>query len=285
MSPEVTIITVVKDDIAGLKMTAASILCQKYRNFEWLIVDGYSSDGSWQYALDLQSLEFVTSIQSPPTGIYGAMNVGARESNTPWIWFVNAGDKLLTEDSLEKIVNVAGMNNSASVVASPVVYMTPTNHFFSLSLPKVVEGEMSDYAIFHHQGCLINRVIYSQINGFDESLTLAADGKLLDMMIKIARPVIAPIVAVGFEMGGATSQNFWRSLKEIQLYRPHSFTNRDMVVYQLKEIFRAAFLVCLGTTIGRYVLNSYVRRREKAVISDANLNGLDIPKGSKFDVS
>jgi glycosyltransferase involved in cell wall biosynthesis len=276
MGPAITIITVVKDDIDGLRATATSILSQKYLNFQWLIVDGYSRDGSWQYAQELDSLSFVTSLQSPPTGIYGAMNIGAKKSNTSWIWFINAGDKLLTDESLGKIASIAGMSSEHSIIATPVVYLTPTDHFFSLSVPKVVETDLGNYAIFHHQGCLLNRVIFNQTGGFDQNLKLAADGKLLDSMISIAPPVVASIVVVGFEMGGATSKNFWRSLKEIRLYRPQSLTPQDMVIYQIKEVFRSALLLCLRTTTGRIILDSYIERREKTVMNKAKLIGLDL---------
>ena len=281
MGPAITIITVVKDDIDGLKATATSILSQKYLSFQWLIVDGYSLDGSWQYAQELGSLSFVTSLQSPPTGIYGAMNIGAKKSSTTWIWFINAGDKLLTDESLGKIASIASMSSGNSIIATPVVYLTPTDHFFSLSIPKVVETDLGNYAIFHHQGCLLNRVIFHQTGGFDQNLKLAADGKLLDSMISIAPPVVTSIVVVGFEMGGATSKNFWRSLKEIRLYRPLSLTTQDMAIYQLKEVFRAAFLLCLSTPIGRSIFDSYIERREKTVMSKAKLIGLDLVGKSK----
>jgi glycosyltransferase involved in cell wall biosynthesis len=283
MGPAITIITVVKDDIDGLKATATSILSQKSHNFRWLIVDGYSSDGSWQYAQELDSLSFVTAMQSQPTGIYGAMNIGAKESSTAWIWFINAGDKLLSEDSVGKITSIASMSSETSIIATPVVYLTPTDHFFSLSIPKVEETDLGNYAIFHHQGCLLNRLIFNQTNGFDQNLKLAADGKLLDSMISIAPPVVAPIVVVGFEMGGATSKNFWRSLNEIRLYRPQSLTLQDMVSYQIKEVFRSALLLCLRTPTGRTILDSYIERREKTVVNKAKLSGLDLAGMSKSD--
>jgi glycosyltransferase involved in cell wall biosynthesis len=282
MRPAISVITVVKDDVAGLKATAASILSQKFLAFEWLIIDGYSSDGSWQYAQELQLLPFVTSAQCPPTGIYGAMNFGAKESNASWLWFINAGDELLTDETLNKIALVANSNTQASIIATPIVYLTPTNHFFSLSIPKIMKTKLGDYAIFHHQGCLLNRSIFDKTGGFDEMLKLAADGKLLDSMISIASPVIVPIITVGFEMGGATSKNFWRSLTEIRLYRPESFTTKKMLIYQLKEMSRAIFLKCLGTPVGRFYLNSYVVYRESCIISDAKRMGLDLPKKREF---
>ena len=277
MGPHISVITVVKNDVFGLKATASSILSQNYLDFEWLIIDGYSTDGSWQYAQELMSLPFVTSLQSSPTGIYGAMNFGAQESRASWLWFINAGDELLTSETLTKIAPVANLNNEASIVATPVVYLTPTNHFFSLSVPKIMKTELNDYAIFHHQGCLLNRLIFNQAGGFDEKLNLAADGKLLDSMISIASPVIVPIVTVGFEMGGATSKNFWRSLTEIRFYRPQALTTKSMLIYQFKEMSRALFLKCLGTTIGRYFLDFYITNREKTIIKNAQKMGLDLP--------
>lgn len=283
MGPSITVITVVKDDIDGLRATAASILSQEYLEFQWLIVDGYSLDGSWQFAQELKSYSFVTLIQTPPTGIYGAMNIGAKESSATWIWFINAGDKLLTNKSLGKIASVASMSSEVSIIATPVVYLTPTDHFFSLSIPKVVEIEVGNYAIFHHQGCLLNRLIFNQTGGFDQNLKLAADGKLLDSMISIAPPVVTPFVVVGFEMGGATSKNFWSSLKEIRLYRPQSLTSQEMVIYQIKEVLRAAFLLCLRTPIGRSILHPFIERREKKVISKAESFGLDLAAKSISD--
>jgi glycosyltransferase involved in cell wall biosynthesis len=283
MGPDITIITVVKDDVDGLKATAASILTQKYPSFKWLIVDGYSSDGTWQYTQELESFPFVTRMQSSPTGIYGAMNIGAKESSTTWIWFINAGDKLLTDESVGKIAGIASKSSQNSVIATPVVYLTPTDHYFSISMPKVLETKRGSYAIFHHQGCLMNRLIFNQTGGFDENLKLAADGKLLDSMISIAPPVIATFVSVGFEMGGATSKNFWRSLQEIRLYRPQSFSTQDMVVFQLKEFFRATFLFWLGIPIGRRLFNSYINHREETVMRSAKLMGLDLARERKSD--
>jgi hypothetical protein len=129
----------------------------------------------------------------------------------------------------------------------------------------------------------LNRLIFNQTSGFDQNLKLAADGKLLDSMISIAPPVVAPIVVVGFEMGGATSKNFWRSLKEIRLYRPQSLTPQDMVYYQIKEVFRSALLLCLRTPTGRIILDSYIERREKTVMNKAKLIGLDLAGMSKSD--
>lgn len=277
MSPKISIITVVKNDLAGLKITADSIISQNLDGFEWVIVDGFSTDGTWEFTQELSFHHFVTILQTPPKGIYEAMNFGVKESNGPWLWFINAGDVLLTNHMLARIDKIIQVSTGVSIIASPVVYLTPSQHYYSLSIPKIVVRGPSKYAIFHHQGCILNTEIFLQAGGFDENLKFAADGKLIDSMISIVAPSIVPIVAVGFEMGGATSKNFWYSLNEIRIYRHQVLTKRSMVVYQIKEALRGLLLEINKTSIGKYSLMRYFLRREESVINSALLMGLEIP--------
>lgn len=277
MSPTISIITVVRNDLAGLKITADSIISQNFDEFEWLIVDGFSTDGTWELAQELSFHQFVTISQTPPKGIYEAMNFGSKVSGGTWLWFINAGDVLLTNQMLERIDRIIQMGTEVSIIASPVVYLTPSQHYYSLSIPKIIVRGSSKYAIFHHQGCILNKTIFLEAGGFDESLKFAADGKLIDLMISTVAPSIVPIVAVGFEMGGATSKNFWNSLNEIRIYRHQVLTKRSMVVYQIKETLRGLLLEINKTSIGKYWLSHYFLYREESVINSALLMGLEIP--------
>jgi glycosyltransferase involved in cell wall biosynthesis len=278
VSPLISLITVVKDNLDGLKITANSIVSQNFDEFEWLIVDGFSTDGTWEYAQNLSSHPFVTILQTPPLGIYEAMNFGAKQSTGAWLWFINSGDVLLADQILANMKEIIQKNSNVSIIASPVVYLTPSQHYYSLSIPKVIGRESSQYAIFHHQGCILNGMIFSQVGGFDETLRFAADGKLIDSMISISNSAIVPIVTVGFEMGGATSKNFWYSLNEIRIYRHQVLTKRSMVLYQIKETLRGWMLKIDKTSLGRTFLTPYLQRREESVIDSAELTGLVMPR-------
>ena len=63
--PRLSIITINRNNLAGLRKTVESVLCQTYREFEYIIIDGASTDGSAEYVLGLQSP--VTRNQSPVT--------------------------------------------------------------------------------------------------------------------------------------------------------------------------------------------------------------------------
>lgn len=278
MKSSISIITVVRNDLDGLKVTAESVLSQNFLEFEWIIIDGNSSDGSYEYAKELTSNDFVTIEQTPPKGIYNAMNHGARKSKTPWLWFINAGDVFLTDGILSQIAEIIKKSTTASVIASPVAYLTPSNKVYSISLPRLVEEKSKQYALFHHQGSIMRRSIFIEVGEFDESYDFAADGKVLDSMILIAKPTIIPLVTVGFEMGGTSSKNFRHSLKEIRRYREAILPTNKVIIYQFKEVIRDLILKGSGNPKFSALLSRYLGNRERSILEKARLQGLQIVK-------
>lgn len=103
---KISIITVVLNDLEGLKKTVTSVLSQKGKDFEYIILDGGSTDGSWEY---VESLKF-NGIKktAPDTGIYNAMNSAVLLANGDYCLFLNAGDTFYDEKVLEKVCAVIG---------------------------------------------------------------------------------------------------------------------------------------------------------------------------------
>ena len=276
MPLSLSVVTVVRNDLEGLKVTAESILSQDFGEYEWIIVDGCSTDGSYEYAKELASHTSVKVEQIPARGIYNAMNHGAGNSSTPWLWFVNAGDIFLDETVLSAIGKIAKQKKSASIIATPVAYLTPSQTFYSISIPRIVEEKSKRFALFHHQGSIMRKAIFLEAGGFDENFDFAADGKLLDSMVFISESVIVPLVTVGFEMGGASSRNFRRSLKEIRKYRQEILPTNKVVIYQLKEFLRNLILKGSSNTKISYLFSRYLNSRERSVKRKARLLGLKV---------
>ena len=88
----VSIITINRNNIIGLKTTIASVLNQKYSDFEFIIVDGASSDGSSDLIAAISSDHRVKWVSEPDSGIYNAMNKGVRMSSKDYLLFLNSGD-------------------------------------------------------------------------------------------------------------------------------------------------------------------------------------------------
>lgn len=96
----VTVITVVFNKKEDLEKTIQSVISQTYKNIEYIIIDGGSTDGTldiikkYQYAIH-------TWISEPDQGIYDAMNKGIRLANGDWVNFMNAGDEFYSPRSVE----------------------------------------------------------------------------------------------------------------------------------------------------------------------------------------
>jgi len=99
-----SIITVVYNAKEVLEKTVQSIQYQTYKDFEHIIVDGGSTDGTLEYiqSLSIDNLKYVSEMDN---GIYDAMNKGIGLSNGEYLLFLNAGDNFYSENILEKIVD------------------------------------------------------------------------------------------------------------------------------------------------------------------------------------
>lgn len=92
ISLKVTVITVTYNDITLLKKTLGSLLSLSPKNlFEFIVIDGNSTDGTSSYLSDLEE-DRLTWISEPDNGLYDAMNKGISMAKGEWLWFINSGD-------------------------------------------------------------------------------------------------------------------------------------------------------------------------------------------------
>jgi putative colanic acid biosynthesis glycosyltransferase len=97
-----SIITVTYNDLENLKKTLKSVLGQSFRDFEYVIVDGNSSDGTKEYLKTLNDKR-IKWISEKDSGLYDAMNKGSNIASGDFAIFLNAGDEFFSEDVLSKV--------------------------------------------------------------------------------------------------------------------------------------------------------------------------------------
>lgn len=101
-NPTLTVITVcfnIKDEI---ERTCKSIVNQTWQDFEWIVVDGGSTDGTVDI-LKKYTDRINILISEPDKGIYNAMNKGIKLAHGKWLNFMNGGDKFAADNVLEKV--------------------------------------------------------------------------------------------------------------------------------------------------------------------------------------
>jgi len=117
--PLVSVITITYQAQDVLIRTLESVLCQTYLNIEYILVDGDSKDHtvsiikSYENQFRSRNMSF-RWISEPDKGIYDAMNKGIKMSNGEYLLFMNAGDKLSSEDCLELIFQGLNGGNSST---------------------------------------------------------------------------------------------------------------------------------------------------------------------------
>ena len=102
MKPFFSVLVVCLNPGEKLKTTLQSILNQSFTDYEILIKDGLSADGSLSYARNLQD-ERIRILEKKDTGIYDAMNQAAEQASGKYIYFLNCGDLFYDETVLEQV--------------------------------------------------------------------------------------------------------------------------------------------------------------------------------------
>lgn len=110
---KLSIVTITYNAEKVLENTLKSIFSQTNQNFEYIIIDGNSTDGTL-VLVDKFGVKNIVS--EPDNGIYDAMNKGLAMATGEYIWFMNAGDELFDNDVVERLVE--SFNEKADIYYS-----------------------------------------------------------------------------------------------------------------------------------------------------------------------
>lgn len=113
--PLISVITVTYNAEATLGATLASVQEQSFGNFEYLIIDGASSDSTLSLARGCGRAQVFSE---PDRGLYDAMNKGLHRASGRYVLFLNAGDTFASTDTLQRYADAI----AASPVEPGVVY-------------------------------------------------------------------------------------------------------------------------------------------------------------------
>ena len=117
---KLSIITINYNNKAGLQKTIDSVVSQTWRDFEWIIIDGGSTDGSKELIEQYQQ-HFAYWCSEPDKGVYNAMNKGIAKAKGEYLNFMNSGDSFVCDSTL---MDVFTKEISADIVAGPVMLST-----------------------------------------------------------------------------------------------------------------------------------------------------------------
>jgi glycosyltransferase involved in cell wall biosynthesis len=171
MSKKISIITVNYNDKAGLEKTLKSITSQTWTDFEFLVIDGGSTDGSKEliesYA---DKIDYWTS--EPDKGVYNAMNKGIMAAKGEFVIFMNGGDVFRNESVLENV--------EKKLVKEYDIYYGDNYKVSPGSKRKKIYPAKLSFSFFYtsslnHQSTFIRRQLFLDNYLYKEDYKIAAD--------------------------------------------------------------------------------------------------------------
>lgn len=99
---KLSIITINYNNVSGLRKTIESVKSQTFQDYEWIVIDGGSTDGSKEL-IEENKQYFSYWVSEPDKGIYDAMNKGTVLAKGEYCQFLNSGDYLIAPNTLAKI--------------------------------------------------------------------------------------------------------------------------------------------------------------------------------------
>lgn len=166
-----SIITVVYNSPDLLEKTIKSVLLQDFTDYEYLVVDGNSTDGTMNVIKRYED-QLTKYISEPDTGIYHAMNKGVFMASGKWVCMLNAGDAFVGKDILGEIARDIENATNADVVYGDM-YL---NRGDGLKLKVALEPENRHRMYFCHQSAFVRKECLDLFK-FDEIYHLAGDFK------------------------------------------------------------------------------------------------------------
>jgi len=181
MALDFSIITVSYNSEKTIERTIKSVLNQSYKNFEYIIIDGASTDKT-NDIIENYKKHFkgsITHISEPDKGIYDAMNKGIALAKGKVIGLLNSDDYYF-ENSLAIAHDAFSKTDGKSVISGELIFKSKTGEQLLKTSEKRFRKKMKQYKNgVRHPATFVPKVIYNKIGLFDPAYKIAADAELM----------------------------------------------------------------------------------------------------------
>lgn len=245
-----SIVTINRNNADGLEKTMQSVASQSYKDFEYLVIDGASTDGSVEVIKKMESqFAHLKWISEPDKGIYNAMNKGIRMASGEYVQILNSADCLAADNVIERMLSELDKAGNPMIYYGNMVKCYPDGRRI---VDKCFAGqEITMLGMYNgtlnHDPAYIRRDLFDKYGYYDESLKIVSDWKWYMKAIVLGgeKPQYVDMDVTLFDMTGI-SENI-DSKQRIK-------DERNMV---LEELIPASFL----HDYERYSDDIYLMRR------------------------
>ncbi|CAB4862750.1 unannotated protein [freshwater metagenome] len=204
-APRFSIITIGFNDLPGLKVAAASIDAQTFRDLEWIVSDGGSTDGSVEW-LQSQDLPFLDFISEPDNGIQDAYNKGIARAKGELLVFINSGDMFASSQTLALVDQDQKQRGwswayGAMNIVDSQRNVIDVNRWQDFSKWKLRMGLNA----IGHQSAYFARDLVAKVGLYRSEVGVQSDQDFMLRAADLAEPAYIDEVLASLETGGVSS--------------------------------------------------------------------------------
>lgn len=213
--PRFSIITVTYNAAKVLEDTIQSIVTQTYKNTEYIVVDGGSTDGTLDIIRKYRE-HIHTVISEPDKGLYDAMNKGIGLATGDYLCFLNAGDELHEDDTLQLMVHSITGTGLPDVLYGETEIVDDKGHF--LHMRRLSAPETLTWKSFRKGMLVCHQAFFARrdlVEPYDLQYRFSADFDWCIRVMKKAKTLHnTHLTLIDYLNEGMTTRNHKASLKE-----------------------------------------------------------------------
>jgi len=210
MNPKISVITVVYNGVSTIEQCIVSVINQTYKNKEYIIIDGGSTDGTLDIIKKYEE-KITYWISEPDKGVYDAMNRGISIAKGDYLYFLGSDDFVFEPNSFEKLINYC--NKYYDLIFSKIKYIEGRNVKSTLGIKTLLHNTV------HHQSALYNAKLFTNFR-YDTNYMLISDYELNLLIYKGKKKYrFANITLAQCSDGGMSRKQIKKAIEETNLIR------------------------------------------------------------------
>lgn len=265
---KVSIITVVYNGIKTIEQTIKSVLQQSYKNIEYIIIDGLSTDGT-QSIIEKYKKNIAYFISEKDDGLYDAMNKGISKATGDIIGIINSDDWYV-ENIIEKIVRYFEQNEVELVYGKIISIAQDGVERLSVQRPL---DDIWYCMVTPHPSVFVKKSVYKKFGTFNTAYKISADyDYLLRVYSQNVKFGYLDEVIAYFRCGGISTlrqKEMWDEAYIISMKYINTCSNKEEILSKIKEVYHWNYFTIEITTKKKRLLEllyCYFHDKVKKVI-------------------
>lgn len=168
---KLSIITINRNNANGLDKTIQSVINQSYEDFEYIVIDGNSTDHSIDIIKKYNS-NINYWVSETDKGIYNAMNKGIAKANGNYVLFLNSGDYLVNSDVLKSVFE---KQQTADIIYGNMQIDWGNGKISSGKMPDKITFKQMYIDTLWHPVSFIKKTLFDKYGLYNETYKVVAD--------------------------------------------------------------------------------------------------------------